>query len=303
MSNNIKKTAIAAVKKSGKLLLKEYQNFDRASVKLKSHHEILTRNDLLSEEIIIKEINNNFPNHRILSEEMGAAGYDSEYLWVIDPIDGTTNFSMHNPLWCISLAVAHLTPQPILISPPPALPAQAWRAGLTPLLIRRGELNGRGQRGGGAEQVGEVILGVIYAPMLDELYVAELGRGAYLNGRKIKVSNIKTGKVLNTFCHGTKPRDIKKALAYYRKQKLAELDCRQMGSAAIELAYVACGRVESFVAPGANDWDVAAGALLVREAGGMVTDFLGQDWQLGSGDIAASNGKAHREILKIIKGS
>lgn len=272
---NIKKIAVAAVKKSGKLLIKEYQNFDRSSIKLKSHHEILTRNDLLSEEIIIKEINNNFPTHRILSEEMGETGHDSEYLWVIDPIDGTTNFSMHNPLWSISLAVA------------------------TSCRSRDFARDRRG-RGEFEKQNFEIILGVVYAPILDELYVAELDKGASLNGGRIQVSNIKQDKVLNTFCHGTKTSDIKKAIAYYRKQKLAEVDCRQMGSAAIELAYVAAGRVESFVAPGANDWDVAAGVLLVREAGGIVTDFSGQDWKLGSGDIAASNGKVHREILRVI---
>ena len=265
---DIKKVAIAAVKKSGKMLIREYQNFDRGTIKLKPHHEILTRNDLLSEEIIIKEINNNFPNHKILSEEMGKAGHDSEYLWIIDPIDGTTNFSMHNPLWSISLAVA-----------------KANKDTKCPI----GHLVSM-----------DIILGVIYAPVLDELYVAELGKGASLNGKKIQVSNIKTGKVLNTFCHGRETAHVKRAIAYYRKQKLAELDCRQMGSAAIELAYVACGRVESFVAPGAHDWDVAAGVLLVQEAGGMVTDFAGQDWELGSGDIAASNGKVHREILRVI---
>jgi len=255
MNNQIKKIAITAVKKSGKLLLKEYKNFNRGNIKLKSHHEILTRADLLSEEIIIKEIRKNFSSHGILSEERGRIESVSDYLWIIDPIDGTTNFSMHNPLWSISLAVA---------------------------------------------QGGEIVLGVIYAPILGELYVADLGRGAKLNGKKIKVSNIKEGKILNTFCHGHKSSDVKKALAYYRKQKLAELDCRQLGSAAIELAFVAAGRIESFVAPGANDWDVAAGALIVKEAGGVVTDFTGQQWQLGSGDIAASNGLVHREILRVI---
>jgi len=292
MNNQIKKIAIAAVKKSGKMLLREYKNFDRGAIKLKSHHEIVTRADLMSEEIIIKEIKKNFPNHRILSEEMGEEGHDSEYLWVIDPIDGTTNFSIHNPLWSISLAVAHLSPQPPLLNRRGGDELPSYLGGVGGGIDRRGEASKASR--------GEVIFGVIYAPMLDELYVAELGKGAKLNNKKITVSNIKTGKVLNTFCHGSKTADIKKALAYYRKQKLAELDCRQMGSAAIELAYVACGRVESFVAPGANDWDVAAGALLVCEAGGIVTDFFGQDWKLGSGDIAASNGKVHREVLRVI---
>lgn len=251
----IKKVAVNAIKKAGKKILKEYKNFNRSDVKLKAHHEILTRADLMSEEIIIKEIKSNFPAHDILSEEMGQVGSNSEYLWVIDPIDGTTNFSMHNPLWSISLAVA---------------------------------------------KEDDIILGLIFAPVLNELYIAELNKGAKLNGKTIKVSNIKEGKVLNTFCHGREKIYVKKAIAYFSKQKLNELDCRQLGSAAIELAYVACGRVESFAAPGINAWDVAAGALLVREAGGRVTDFTNKKWYLDSIDMLASNGKVHKEILSVI---
>lgn len=254
--SSFKKIAINAVKKSGKMLLDEYKNFNRAGIKLKSRYEIVTKFDLMSEEIIIKEIKKNFPAHGILSEEVGALKGVSDYLWIIDPIDGTTNFSMHNPLWSISLALTD------------------------------GD---------------EIILGIVYAPFLNELFIAESGSGAYLNDKKIKVSGVKDEKVLNTFCHGNKISDIKKAIAYYRKQKLAELDCRQMGSAAIELAYVACGRTESFVAPGARDWDVAAGVLLVREAGGRVTDFKNRPWRIGNGDIAASNGLIHEEILRVTK--
>ena len=144
----------------------------------------------------------------------------------------------------------------------------------------------------------DIILGLIYVPFLNELFIAEKDKGTRLNRRRIKVSNIKSGKILNTYCHGTGPKDIKRAISYYRKQRLAVFDCRQMGSAAIELAFVAAGRVESFVAPGAHDWDVAAGVLLVREAGGIVTNFKGQEWVIGSGDIFASNGHVHREILQ-----
>ncbi len=257
MSDQIKKIALSAVELSGRMLKKEYARFNRLDVMLKSHHEILTKADLLSQEIIISEIKKYFPGHGIVSEERPREKNTAEYTWYIDPIDGTTNFSMHNPLWSISMALA---------------------------------------------KQGELIFGLIYAPMLEETYSAETGQGAELNGRKIHVSSISQGKVLNTFCHGTKDVYIKKALAYWRKQKLNELDCRQMGSAAIELAYVATGRVESFVAPGTNDWDVAAGVLLVREAGGKVTDFKGRDWRLGEPNIAASNGKVHTQILKAVNG-
>lgn len=262
MDEQIKKVALSAARQSGQMLIKEYARFNRFDVQLKSHHEVLTKADLMSQEIIIREIKKYFPGHGIISEEQAAAKNYSDlpaqagYVWYIDPIDGTTNFTMHNPLWSISLGLA---------------------------------------------KQDKLIFGLVYAPMLEEMYLAGAGSGAELNGRPIAVSTIKTGKVLNTFCHGSKNADIKKALAYWRKQKLNELDCRQMGSAAIELAYVACGRVESFVAPGAKTWDVAAGVLLVREAGGKVTDFKGRDWQLGCPDIAASNGQVHLQILKAIK--
>jgi myo-inositol-1(or 4)-monophosphatase len=222
---------------------------------LKTHQEIVTRADLLSEEIIINEIRRNFPAHCIMSEERGFCRGSEQFTWYIDPIDGTTNFSINSPLWCISLAVA---------------------------------------------KEGELAIGVIYAPLLDEMYVAVKDRGAELNGKKILVSAVKSGKVLNTFCHGKNLKDIKSAIAYYRKQKLQEFDCRQMGSAAIEMAFVAAGRVESFLAPGACDWDVAAGTLIVREAGGKVTDFKNRPWRLGGGDIAASNGLVHGQILRAV---
>jgi len=256
MINKIKKTAIAAAKKAGAKLLKEYNHFDRTKVKLKAHHEILTKADLASEKIIISEIKKNFPEHRILSEEAGMNKKKSDYLWVVDPLDGTTNFSMHNPLWSVSIGLSYKN---------------------------------------------KIILGIVYAPFLGELYIAAKGQGAKMNGKKIKVSkNIKTDKVLNTFCHARDDYYVRQAIKYFSYQKLHGLDCRQLGSAAIEMAFVASGRVESIMIPGANSWDVAAGALMVREAGGKVTDFSGQEWNLQSKNILASNGKVHGEILKII---
>jgi myo-inositol-1(or 4)-monophosphatase len=248
--------ALRAAKKSGKILIEKYNKFDRGDVQLKSAHEIVTKYDLLSEKIILSEIKKNFPEHSIFSEEQGSNKKKSDYLWLIDPIDGTTNFSMHNPIWSISIALAYQ---------------------------------------------GEIIMGVIYAPILKELFSASKGKGAFMNGKKIKVSDLNSGKIINTFCHGSKIRDIKRAIKYYTKQKLNHLDCRQLGSAAIESSYVAKGRIESIAIPGVNSYDVGAGVLIVREAGGIVTDFKGKEWNLKSEDILATNKKVHKSLIKNLK--
>lgn len=253
--NKVKKTAVAAALEAGAELLRRYQKFSRSEVMLKSHHEILTKADLAAEKIIISQVRSAFPDHHILSEESGESGRKSDWLWVIDPLDGTTNFSMHNPLWAVSIGVAYQ---------------------------------------------GQPVVGVVFAPFANELFVAESGKGAKLNGKKIEVSSVKEGKVLNAFCHGRKDNDIRKAVSYFKKQKIGGLDCRQMGSASIELAFVAAGRLETMVIPGALPWDVAAGILLVREAGGKVTDFSSNEWSLESKDMAASNRIVHEQMMKTL---
>jgi len=121
-----------------------------------------------------------------------------------------------------------------------------------------------------------------------------------LNNKGIRVSQNIKNNVINTYCHARDKKYLNKAVNYYNRQKMQGLDCRQLGSAAIELAYVACGRVESITIPGANSWDVAAGALLVQEAGGKVSDFKDNLWNLKSENIIASNGKVHSQILKTL---
>lgn len=254
-NNKLRTIAVLAAYSAGEKLLKRYYQYSRTDAKFKSAHEIVTKSDLISEKIIIAEIKKHFPEHRILSEEAGQISSQSDYLWVVDPLDGTHNFSMHNPLWAISIALFFQ---------------------------------------------GQLVLGVVFAPVLNELFLAEQGNGAWLNGKRIKVSNYQGEQVINTFCHGSKVSDIKKVLKYYNYHKLHDLDCRQLGSAALELAYTACGRIESIVIPGANSWDVAAGVLLVKESGGQVTDFKGRTWELKSPDMAASNGLVHPNILATI---
>lgn len=251
-----KTVAVAAAKKAGVMLLKEFDRFDRSQIDFKSQHEVVTRFDSASERIIIGEIMKAFPTHAILGEEGGASGNQSEYVWIIDPIDGTTNFTFHNPLWSISIALAHEN---------------------------------------------QVILGVVYLPFLKEMFVAVKHQGATRNGKKIQVSDIRNERSIHTFCHGYMDGDIKLALKYYQKQKHSQFDCRQLGSAALELAYVASGRVESLLIPGAKPWDIAAGILMVREAGGQVTNLEGKPWQLADRSVLATNALLHDDILKLVK--
>lgn len=262
LKNFQKFTADLAIS-TGKNLLKIYNEFSRASSTLKSEFEIVTPADLASEQNILREITKNFPTHGILSEETGARDSEAEYLWIVDPIDGTTNFSMRDPLWSISIALAH---------------------------------------------EGVTQLGVVYLPVLDELFSASLEEPARLNGREIHVSDFRPSDdptlggrspIIHTFCHGSQLKDINRAVKYYTYQKNHSFECRQLGSSAVEMAYTACGRVDSIAIAGAHSWDVAAGELIVRQAGGKVTDFKGKDWRFENPDILATNGKFHVDLLKI----
>jgi len=245
--------AKSAARQAGKELKKLFYS-RQFSTKLKSKHEIITTADKIAEKLIISKIKKHFPDHDILSEEAGAKKNGSDYLWIIDPMDGTTNFFMHNPIFSVSIGLAYK---------------------------------------------GKIILGVIYAPILDELYIAEKGKGAFCNNKRIKVSTRdKIEDSFLTFCHGNKEANIKQAIKIYNKLKLKARDFRQLGSAAIELAYVARGITECIMIPGILSWDAAAGILLVREAGGKVTDFAGKEWDLGSRDLLASNEKLHNLLLK-----
>ncbi len=249
------KFLLRIAKRAGDAIVKDYQKLDYSQVRLKTPRDLVTAADLRSERIIIGAIKKNFPDHQILSEESGRTDKKGDYLWIVDPLDGTTNFFMHNPLWSVSIALAYK---------------------------------------------GKIVLGAIYAPLQKELFHAILGQGAYLNNKKIRVNNSPI-KTLNAFCHGRETGNIKRMIKYFSYQKQHSLDCRQIGSAAIEMAYVAAGRLSSLMIPGTWDWDVAAGALLVREAGGKVTDFKGRDWQIGEKDILAAAPKIQTQVLKIIK--
>ncbi len=251
-----KRIAIKAAKSAGKILLKGFKK-EFAGFKTKSNHEILTKFDVEAEKAILDLIKKEFPNHQILSEESGNNNKASDYLWIIDPLDGTTNFVMKNPLFAVSIALAYKN---------------------------------------------KVILGVIYLPYMDELFTAEINKGAFFNDKPIKISSRSNIiESLLTFCSGADQKDFKRAVEIYKIFKTKSQDLRQFGSAACELAWVACARTDAIMIAGDHPWDVAAGALIVREAGGKVTNFKGGEWDINSGDIVASNKKINNALIKFLK--
>ena len=255
--NKEKKLAKEMAQEVGIFLKKNFDKFDRSKgLKFKSKDQIQTWVDTAAEKIILNKIKKNFPSHKILSEEIGQNNKKSDYFWIIDPLDGTTNYSMHLPAYGVSIALACKN---------------------------------------------EMVLGVTNIPELNELTVAERGKGAFTNSKRLKVSKQKLmSKSLLTFCHGSLNNDIKRAIKLYSEFKQKGFDYRQIGCAVMEFNFVAASRTEAIMLPGANLYDVAAGALIVKEAGGRVTDFKNKNWTIGSKDILATNGLVHEQILKII---
>ncbi len=251
----MKNFVIKIAKQAGAEIKKRF-NKDKI-IKVKSKSQIITTADLIANKIIVSALKRKFPTHSILSEESGQNKLKSDYLWVVDPLDGTTNYSIGSPLFAISLA----------------------------LFFKN-----------------DPVLAVIYAPALNELYWAEKNKGAWLNQKRIRVFKTKNLKdSFFTYCHGSSQKDIRRAMKIYSQIKLKTLDSRQLGAAAIELGFVACGRTDCIAIPGAHSWDVGGGVLLVREAGGKVTDFSNQEWNLKSKDMVASNGKIHNQLIKLLK--
>ena len=245
-------------KTAGRKIIAEFYRLHRQDIRFKTRREVVTKADLIAEKIILSAIRKKFPDHSILSEESGWDKHKrSPYLWIVDPLDGTTNFSYHNPLFAVSIA-----------------------------LLRDGQ----------------IVLGVIYVPFLDIMISAEQGKGARWNGKPIHVSaKQQIAKSFLTFCHGNSKQDLRRGLAAYHRVKQKFFDVRQLGSAAMEMAWVGAGYVDGYFSPGARSWDVAAGVLIVREAGGIVTDFKGRPWTIESQEIVASNKTIHPFILKHLR--
>jgi myo-inositol-1(or 4)-monophosphatase len=247
--------AIQTARDAGRILA---ERFGRASLKVqhKGDIDLVTEADLAAERLIIERIRSYHPRHAILSEEAGDSERVSDYKWVIDPLDGTTNYAHGYPCFCVSI---------------------------------------------GLEYKGELVLGVVYDPVLDELFAAERGGGATLNGRAIHVSAVED---LNRalLCTGF-PYDVRGRNDFARHFTnfiMHAQGVRRDGAAALDLAYVACGRFEGFWEEGLQPWDVAAAIVIIEEAGGRVSRYDGSPASIYAPPIVVSNGLLHEEMMRVL---
>jgi myo-inositol-1(or 4)-monophosphatase len=251
--------AIQTARDAGRVLS---DRFGRASLEVKRKGEIdlVTEADLAAERLIIERIRSYYPRHRILAEEssenQNPEKTESEYRWIVDPLDGTTNYAHGYPCFCVSIAL---------------------------------------------ERAGEIVLGVIYDPTRDELFAAERGAGATLNARPIRVSDIddlNQALLCTGFPYDVRDRgDFARHFANFVHQAQA---VRRDGSAALDLAYVACGRFDGFWEEGLRAWDVAAGKILIEEAGGRVTHYDGRPFDIFTPPLLASNGLVHDAMMRVL---
>ena len=257
LREQLKKVAIGAAQRGGHILTEYARTGFR--VEHKALLNLVTDADRQSEQAIIETIRSAFPDHRILAEERGKEpGGQSPYLWVIDPLDGTTNFAHGFPAYCVSI---------------------------------------------GVEYEKQVVLGVVFDPTRQDLFVAEAGRGATLNGIPIHVSRVPkldASLLVTGFAY-----DIRETkdnnLDNFCRFSLSAQGIRRMGAAAIDLCYVASGRFDGFWELKLNPWDTAAGSLMVLEAGGKLTDFRGGSFSIYGPQIVASNGLIHDEMLSVLQ--
>ena len=251
-------TAVKAARKAAAIINRASFDIDKLTVRAKRHNDFVSEVDHAAEDAIISTLRDAYPTHGFLAEESGAKDAKAEYVWIIDPLDGTTNFLHGFPQYCVSIA-----------------------------LSRRGALQHA----------------VVYDPNRNELFTASKGAGAYLNDRRIRVS--RTDKVDDALVATGFPfKEMGHIDEYTRMFVNVMKTCsgvRRPGAAALDLAWVAAGRTDGFWEIGLSPWDMAAGTLLIREAGGLVGDFDGEDKHLESGRIVASNAKLFSALLKLLR--
>ena len=251
--------AIQTAREAGRVLAEKFGRAIR--VTNKGDIDLVTEADIASERLIVERIRSYHPRHAILTEESGdvvALGdVDSEYKWIIDPLDGTTNYAHGYPVFCVSVALEH---------------------------------------------EGRVVVGVVYDPTRDEMFAAERGQGATLNGRSLRVSE--TSELNDALLCTGFPYDVRDRgdfARHFRNFIMRAQSVRRDGAAALDLAYVAAGRFDAFYEEGLRPLDVAAGVLLVEEAGGRVTHYDGSPFRIYTPPIAASNGLIHEAMLDVLR--
>ena len=248
------------LKTAGQLARKQV---GKVSYNLKGRANLVTQTDVACQHAILKIIQKNFPTHDFLAEENGLKNTGSYWTWIIDPIDGTTNFAHTMPHFSVSVALAYKN---------------------------------------------EIILGGVYDVCANELFLARKGKGATLNGKKIHVSKVKKleDALLVTGFPYVREKRMPQLLNRFKNFILSCHDIRRLGSAALDMCWVAAGRFDGYWEDNLNPWDIAAGKLILEEAGGKVTDFSGKQWpslSVFGKQTLASNGKIHHEMFDIIKES
>lgn len=247
---------VAMAREAGRLLKSKLNDFH--TIDFKGEIDIVTEADRMSEALILSAIRRQYPGHDVLAEESSATQNGSPFRWIIDPLDGTTNYAHGYPVFCVSIAL---------------------------------------------EIEGEIRLGVVFNPMLDEMFVAEKGAGAYLNGHHLSVS--RTAILSHSLLATGFPYDIRENknnnINYFTQMARKVQAIRRAGSAALDLAYVAAGRFDGFWELKLMPWDTAAGCLLVQEAGGMITDLFGLPFHLQSPHVLATNGLLHEDMMAVFR--
>ena len=253
--DEVKRAGIAAAFKGAGVLLSRFGRIEK--IRHKGTNDLVTEADTGAEQAIIDSIRSRFPEHGFLAEESGLAHGSGGDRWIIDPLDGTTNYAHRLEIFSISVAFA------------------------------RDE---------------KILVGVVLDPIGEELFTAIRDRGAFLNGRPISVSE--AGPVSESLLVTGFPYNIRSCsdpiITRFTRCLEAAQGMRRLGSAALDLCYVACGRFEGFWESRLKPWDTAAGVLIAREAGGRVTDFSNQDYRLQSGQLLATNGRIHEEMVSLL---
>jgi myo-inositol-1(or 4)-monophosphatase len=250
--------AVRAARRAGSIINRAALDGSGLEVRSKRMNDFVTKVDHAAEEAIIDIVRKSYPDHAVLAEESGITEGKADYEWIIDPLDGTTNFIHGFPQYCVSIAIRHR---------------------------------------------GALAHGVIYDPTKNELFTASQGRGAFLNDRRIRVSKcLRLGDAL--VGTGFPFREMERIERY--SGQLVNImknsaGIRRAGAAALDLAYVACGRLDAFWEMGLSAWDMAAGALLITEAGGLVGDLRGEAGYLESGEITASTPKIYTALLETLR--
>jgi len=249
--------AVRAARSAGNVIIRNLGRLDSLAIHTKDRNDFVTEVDQKAEQEIIYTLRKAFPDHGILAEESGLREGD-DYQWIIDPLDGTTNFLHGFPQFAVSIALRHK---------------------------------------------GRLEHGVVYDPLRQELFTASRGAGAMLNDRRIRVTKRKSldGALLGTGFPFKAQQHLETYLDMFRALFPNTAGIRRPGSAALDLAYVATGRLDGFWEIGLNIWDMAAGVLLIQEAGGLSSDFLGGHSYLENGNLVAGNPKVFTDILKTIR--